>query len=128
MSVEDLLKVRYKVIADFPQWSSFRYKKGDILELRGIHFVGEGTAKAINEKEIVDYPGIFKKLEWWEDREEKDMPKYLKKHDEILLIKEIDYSTNTILINKGYLFTLKYYLQNTVPATEKEYLEYIKQH
>lgn len=78
MSNDELLKPRYKVIADFPQWSAFKHNKGDILFLKGIHFVGSGTSKSINEKEIVLYPHLFKKLEWWEERELSDMPDYVK--------------------------------------------------
>src|SRR4051812_36607757 len=77
MTVQELLRPRYLVVADFPQWSAFVHKKDDILELRGIHFVGNGTAKSINENEIDNYPAIFRKLEWWEMREESDMPEYI---------------------------------------------------
>lgn len=73
MTVEDLLKPRYKVIADFPMSIC---KVGEILEPQGKYFpVIEGGYWNI---EIYKYPHLFKKLEWWEEREESDMPEYVK--------------------------------------------------
>lgn len=79
MTPEELLRPRYKVIADFPQ-GAFRFKVGEILEKKGIHFTGE--AKSINENEINKYPHLFHKLEWWEERQEDEMPEYIRYEDE----------------------------------------------
>lgn len=123
LTIEELLKPRYKVIADFPQWSTFKHKKGDILELRGIHFVGHGTSKSINEKEIDLYPEVIKRLEWWGGREEKDMPEY---------VKYLDTSTffPTLHVCEGKyapINSIGYTTEALYPATKEEFEEYINQ-
>ena len=67
-SREDLLKPRYKVIADYPD---SEFKIGDIKTVTGgdLRFT-EGYFNA--------YPAIFKRIEWYEDRERNEMPKYVK--------------------------------------------------
>jgi hypothetical protein len=50
MTTEELLQPRYKVIADFPQWSVFTHKVGDILELRGVHFGRKRNFKKYQRK------------------------------------------------------------------------------
>lgn len=73
MSTEELMKVRYKVIADYPGMDDF-YKIGEIIQPRyPIHY---GS-----------YPHIFKKLEWWEERKESDMPQYVKSLNTTLIYK-----------------------------------------
>lgn len=121
MTPEDLMKPRYKVIADFPQWSSFKYKIGDLLEKLGIHFVGSGTSRGINENEIDLYPAIFKKLEWWEERKESDMPQYVKKGERFY-----DLSNANEKYPDSFMFDypmtehwVAYY--DCLPATKEEY-------
>ena len=70
MNVEKLLKPRFKVIANYPK--SF-YKIGEIIDT-GYELIYCDTHGA----KFTDYPHLFKKLNWWERREEGDMPKYLK--------------------------------------------------
>jgi len=72
MSVEDLLKPRYKVIADYP---GSDYHIGEILD-RDWGWVGNDEVGF--KHHISHYPHLFKKLQWWEDRDEKDMPEYVK--------------------------------------------------
>lgn len=67
MEPEELLRPRYKVIADYP---NSIYKIGEIVQQFGQDFFNT----AFFEK----YPLIFRKLEWWEEIEEKDMPEYVK--------------------------------------------------
>lgn len=67
MSNEELLKVRYKVVADYPH---SQFKIGDILS---VEFTG-----ILSPKPIGNYPHLFKKLEWWEDRTDDEMPEYVK--------------------------------------------------
>jgi hypothetical protein len=67
MTTEDLMKPRYKVIA---LWPNTEYKIGSILQPD--YFI-EKTIKFCET-----YPHLFRKLEWWEDRDEKDMPLYLR--------------------------------------------------
>ncbi len=60
---------RFEVMADFPMLELFG-KVGDIFE--ATHF-------DINDKKywLQDYPNLFRKLHWSENRELKDMPDYV---------------------------------------------------
>lgn len=61
MTTKELLRPRYKVIADYPQSI---YEVGYVIELyHKTNPVVEG------QKGFYDmYPHLFKKLEWWEER------------------------------------------------------------
>ena len=69
MSIEDLLKPRYKVIAEYPDSS---YTVGHI-----IHEADNLEGATFFTKRVHKYPHIFQKLEWWQDRKIEDMPEYL---------------------------------------------------
>lgn len=114
MTQEELLRPRYKVIAQYP-FSS--HPNGEII-------------KATTGGTYFDqYPHIFKKLEWWEDRKPEDMPEYIKEGrfihkstwrlnslgEVILTVSDTDWHVNA---------NVMHWFQ---PATEQEYLEYIKQ-
>lgn len=136
IDVEELLKPRYKVVADFPQ-GVFKFQVGEILEKKGIHFTGQ--AKSINENEIDKYPHLFKKLEWWEDRKESDMPEYLKVNTEktslfigdLHKVRELhlfpDPETLNINASKHYVLLedksnfYRFNLSHFIPATKEEY-------
>lgn len=67
--IAELLKPRYKVIADYP---GSPFKVNDVLNERN------GEDKFYNWIHMMEsYPHLFRKISWWEDREEKDMPEYL---------------------------------------------------
>lgn len=89
MTPEGLLKPRYKVIADY----FFNpYKVGDIITLpeknRSVHLTTTKHTDEFGERisqeehyapKVIDqYPHLFKKLEWWEDRKPEEMPEYVK--------------------------------------------------
>ncbi len=79
MTNEELLKPRWKVIADFPGNSTFRIKDVEV----GIpHWCGDGTFYISPHPFDAfcpdNYPAIFKKLGWWEERKVEDIPDYLK--------------------------------------------------
>jgi len=63
MSIEELLKLRFQIIADFPL---NRTKIGNIFLENEIDF------------EFEKYPHLYKKLNWWEMREKNEMPIFLK--------------------------------------------------
>lgn len=112
MKTEELLKPRWKVIDTYP---FSKYQIGEIV-------ISDNNANIllINNGHIFpdNYPAIFKKLEWWEEREEKDLPEYVK------------YKNNTILKISRHPIHPKYYwdqsklihLGECMPATEQEYL------
>lgn len=62
--IDNLMKPRYELIEDYP---------GCNLEVGEI-FGYEGIDVEFYEK----YPKIFRKVNWYEDREEQELPKYLK--------------------------------------------------
>lgn len=80
MTAEQLLKKRYKVIADWPKNDDCNV--GDILELSA-EYGGEqlyrfGEAQSLwSVSDFKQYPHLFKELQWWEDRKPEDMPGYV---------------------------------------------------
>lgn len=70
MTPDELLKPRYEVIADYPKNP---WRIGDIL-----YPFDKKLSIAAGLPEIERYPHLFKPLQWWERREEKDMPQYVK--------------------------------------------------
>jgi hypothetical protein len=133
-NIQELLKPRYKVIADFPKCM---YISGELLprdsnwnfELFAEHYVDEAYLKK--------YPHLFRKLEWWEEREEKDMPEYVKDESgKILVAKwvmENSWLMKMVLYKSpGELQVAHYFVnKNTMcfflPATQSEYEAFKKQ-
>ena len=128
MTTEELLKPRYKVVADFP---GCIFKVPELLKEGLVHW------ETINNKQCFKYkgeyiyphlyPSIFQKLEWWEERDEKDLPKYVRykgcemfrfnspKMSEVLKVD--NYQEDCLNHNKGCDWISLY-----EPATEQEYL------
>ena len=113
MSREELLTPRYIVIADYPKSKD---KIGAIY-------------RALTEMNVSfynTYPAIFKRLEWWEHREEKDMPECLKWIYNGVFTKVLRYDL------KGERFYAPednhfgYRLIYTLPATLEEYQTSLK--
>lgn len=71
VTVEDLMKPRYKVIKDWPGMEFFRIGEIIITKSELIYCDGQG-------KKYSDYPHLFKKLEWWEERSKNELPEYLR--------------------------------------------------
>lgn len=75
MTKEQLLKPRWKVIADFPDSD---FKVGSIEDRNWCKYVnGEDATDGIAWN-ISDFPHLFKELEWWEERAIEDLPDYVK--------------------------------------------------
>jgi len=123
MTNEELLKPRYIVINDYPN-SIF-----DIGEILDEEYVGKSSFN-----ELKNFPHIFKPLEWWEELNLEDLPKYLKTdvYGKNLFRKVEEYFyeplNNVDLCFKAYYVgELRTYLMEIfLPSTEEEYLEYIK--
>lgn len=83
MEIEELLKPRYKVIAEYPQGF---FKEGEIVytfcdaksPYRTWYISTEENGRVWQHGSCEKYPKVFKKLEWWEERKETDMPEYVK--------------------------------------------------
>ena len=136
MTAEQLLQPRILCIA--PDTST-RFKKGDLfIKFNEYCFISEKGVKIdIDSCEV--YPHLFRKLEWWVERNIEDMPKWVKavensekgfyKNGEVIKVK--NWHTN----NEGKLWLVnficvpnehtKYHpVSNFIPATEAEYLTY----
>jgi hypothetical protein len=81
MTPEELLKPRYKVIAPYPDMP---FSVGQVLLLQKHKEGWEYTwaehdgFHSMTDLEMSEFPHLFKEMEWWEEREEKDMPEYVK--------------------------------------------------
>lgn len=123
MRKEELLKPRYKVIADYPNsiWTV-----GEILPDFPEPYAKENFGK---------YPHLFKPLQWWEERENKDMPEYVCHYGELFKVQEwhIELAPKVSVfinpkIHSGYAdhATDGPLYGDILPATEQEYSDYIK--
>lgn len=81
-TVEELMRPRYKVIADYPD---SKFKVGEILEQdMPIDYPGWfSTNRRSNndgrfEEILKKFPHIFQKIEWWEERNKEEMPEYVR--------------------------------------------------
>jgi len=85
MTPEELLKPRYKVIADYP---NSKFSIGTVIipnRLDGViddsWVVPDKNDRSFAHVKVQDYPHLFRRLSWWEEREEKDMPEYVEDTD-----------------------------------------------
>ena len=144
MEVSKLLKPRFKVIADFPDSD---YEIGSIQDRDWSKYVnGEDETDGVIWK-ISDFPHLFKKLEWWEERDISEMPMYLKQTGMVdgaenplpdVFVKVIDHfsagngewrhDSINVFCADSYLTGLKrtsYNYSGWIPATEQEYNDFI---
>lgn len=114
MTPEELLKPRFKVIADYPVSP---YPVGAIITPKDAEYFDK-------------YPVIFKRLEWYEERKPEDMPLYLKDRiesfgegHEVKYYKVTDNYTSIrfyrAMTDKGWIR-----MPDVLPATESEYLAF----
>lgn len=141
MTPDELLKPRYKVIADYP---NSRFKIGDIL-FKYIYPSSESIYTYVTNPEIPlkgtslspEYVEkmnhLFKPLQWWEDRKAEDMPGYVKDERGVFKVKEwhLHLASNVTVyidstIHAGYVDCTECPLySDPEPATEAEYITYI---
>jgi hypothetical protein len=119
LSVDELLKPRYKVIADYPDNKN---KVGDIITLQ--------TAQTKAAHELVcgwydKYPAIFQPLEWWQEREPDEMPEYLKDTRDGEIVKAIQYGDNQVLV-KARVFECRIELRYMIPSCIADYNAYLQ--
>ena len=80
LSTEELLKPRYLVIADYP---NSLFAVGEILHefcdtvsrYRTWYYAPEKDSNFYTE--TINYPHLFRPLQWWENRAIEDMPEYV---------------------------------------------------
>lgn len=124
LSIEDLLKPRYKVIADYPRSRDW------IGKVIIVGAIGEET-----QLPYYKYPHLYKALEWWEEREEKDMPEYVVAdsfvHNKtgVFKIKEWKVRKGRIdcgICDDGSIMLIPSFSKTTfLPATQQEYTDFL---
>lgn len=119
MTKEQLLKPRYKVIADYPESI---WEVGKILD-RDWGWNGDDETGFKNH--ISHYPHLFRKLDWWEDREPGDMPEYVKDLKTNKIFKVADESQDFRIWHTEGEIEFRF-IKNSgyEPATEEEYNAY----
>lgn len=136
----ELLKPRYKVIADYPVYigGMYKHKIGDIIMFDDNYSVflwkesgSDGTM--CSEEHFQKYPAIFRELEWWEEREIEEMPKY------VLFTKSTNKEVwKVVRWEETKVFGSVFWTEEdghksrnitsecaVLPATEEEYLNYL---
>jgi hypothetical protein len=132
MTIEELLKPRYKVINGYPRSP---FEVGVVLvvaedgELYSIEHGYFPSSTIVREEEAKQYPNIFRSLQWWEGREiagmyvrfgEKDTV-----HSYYQLKEPLEGGVYGFWMMQGNLDEYCYPLNGCHPATEQEYLEFI---
>ena len=115
-AIDDLLGVRYKVIADYPNAS---FKVGSVWSPEEM----VSHAMSVDECNPENFPHLFKKLEWWEERDKYNMPKYVSfphghhkfKEGEVVEV------FNWYKYPDACIFHNHYHAGWLLPATEAEY-------
>lgn len=120
MTIEELLKPRYKVINEYP---FSLHKLGIIYECPYYYMnIDKGKAWIDFHKQ---FPAIFQELKWWQEREIEDLPKYLKIEDAIRKVVKWDLGLATVFVTNGLSLKPRGNRINIyTPATEEEYLQF----
>jgi len=127
MTTEELLNPRYKVIGEYP---CSTHRLGDIIITNetGMSYVAQiGDVSA--DVCLFDYPRLFERLSWWEEREKSEMPIYVKNIFGKLVYKVVRWFDDGMF----YYFddkkkdNIPVFVYNFMPATEEEYLQFANQ-
>lgn len=108
MSTEELLRPRYKVIAQYPF---------------SPHPTGHIIKTAFGNKYFDQYPHLFKKLEWWEQRDSEELPEYVKTPEG--KVRRLQVDDGDLMLDRCKLSWFN--LSRCTPATLAEYEQYINQ-
>lgn len=137
-NIQELLKPRYKVIADYPEIERHNIRIGDVITISESAMYADktqdGTPVVAIDHEI--FPAVFRRLEWWEERDVKDMPEYLKYNINDknwygnVVFEKVDmfYGDNNeyvALVDRDEM--MQYCTSWYLPTTETEYLNQTKQ-
>jgi hypothetical protein len=139
LSVEELLKPRYKVIAKWPSMRDFSLNQIVVLnEPFSPQYMKYVVEDCSGKREYItkyfdDYPHLFEKLNWYEEIEFRDLPKYIKwidpsdkMHVEYFEVENWASSPNKNGICRCYVKDGTLFIGDCLPATEEEYLEHQK--
>jgi len=118
MNKDELMKPRYKVIALYPDSPN---KIGDIIHVYGQGYIYPDKVEANFDR----YPHLFKKLQWWEEREISELPEYLKWKNNPEVFKpytiEILGFGRFYLSREDYIANNDYDLSHTLPSSVEEF-------
>ena len=125
-NIQELLKPRYKVIADYPEMERHNIRIGDVITRSESPMYADktqdGTPVVAIDHEI--FPAVFRRLEWWEDMDVKDMPEYLQRNTkDKIIFKAVKHNVDATH-GLGFVTSegkIKSYC-NYLPTTETEYL------
>jgi hypothetical protein len=133
-TTEELMKPRYKVIADWPGVAG-KVTSGDIIVRDGAHNGFWVAGEQFTEDKLKDYPHLFRKLQWWEDRKKEDMPEYVKENEYKIYysswVIKGDFLKMILSENPNELQCAEYFVLKNVmcffePATESDYSTYLQ--
>lgn len=120
MTPEQLMKPRYKVIADYPRMEYDQLGKDDVFEVN--HSNAELQKRQLEY--FNKYSHLFRGLHWWEGRRPETMPLYVRNAADGIVFKLLEQSKHTPSDawvacggNTGW-----HSLYDLLPATEAEYL------
>lgn len=119
MTKEQLLKPRWKVIADFPDSD---YVVGNIEDRDWSKYVNEEDETDGIVWSISNFPHLFKELEWWEERAIEDLPDYVKYQKLIYKAKDKFLASVRCEAHSFDGKGLNADWGSCLPATEEEYL------
>lgn len=128
MTTDELMKPRYKQIADYP---NSLFKTGDILyifetveECEAFN-TREGHAPRLNSyDQWGKYPDIYQRLQWWQDRLPENMPEYVKDENGIVGKLGERYSRNLkncVMVTFKEGNAIVNHFKHWLPATKDEY-------
>lgn len=120
MSTEELLNIRFKLIAGYP---------GCEIEVGSIIHMGSDYEQQVGYLTLIAYPHLFQKLEWWQERKPEEMPEYVK-HSGGEVIRVDGWEKDNEERSHGVIISNEFKIHNTrhiswfLPATLEEYNQY----
>lgn len=145
MTPEQLLELRYKVIAEYPETelpigviltfdieSVYLRKDGKLFSTKIFPFAMGSSYYYRCVLNIGNYPHLFQKLEWWQDRDEKDLPEYIRLNQKMVVKVDTHFANYITLYGKPSFLAImdektkyEYPYDIVKPATKEEYDNYI---
>lgn len=134
--IEMLLRPRWKVTNIWPDMGDNQFFEGEIIELNAqdedcSQWKVRRKDSTLYDAFFENYPHLFKRLEWWEEREISALPQYIKESNTGKIGKVFEWHCiggTTFFVLKPYTDLQKAKWFNPdffTPATHKQYLDYI---
>ena len=85
MTNEQLMQPRVLLTGPYPEMERHNLKVGDIIPVSDTGMIADKTqdGKAVFPIDHAIFPNLFRRLEWHEFRDEKDMPGYVKFQEKV---------------------------------------------